>query len=181
MASTATIFLVREPFGLGLAIGDHEHSKSVDVAPARTNSGDQIPDGMRRIDPCVEVAACRSKEKANAFACSCGDIRVPEIVQFICPKIVGHEEVESRFIGAKRIARNAEFCVADLAAPVANGWCLADPGFRDVLHDHFRKNELIRRKWAFAVLHALGDYGLQIGTKVAVKIIEAHVNPVQIL
>ena len=93
---------------------------------------------------------------------------------------MGHEEVESRFIGAERIPRNAEFRVADLAAPVANGWCLADPGFCDMLHDHFRKNELIRRKWAFAGLYALGDDGLQIGTKVAVKIVEAHVNPVQI-
>ncbi|ADO41855.1 hypothetical protein EIO_0696 [Ketogulonicigenium vulgare Y25] len=172
--------LVREPFGLGLAIGDDEHTKSVNVAPARTNGCDQVPDRMGRIDLCVEVAACRTKEKANAFACSCGGIRVPEIVQFLSPEIVGHEQVESRFIGAERIARNAKFCVADLAAPVANGWGLADPGFCDMLHDHFRKDELIRRKGAFASLYALGDDGLQVGTKVAVKFFKAHVSQVQI-
>src|SRR6056297_2235711 len=53
--------LVREPLCLGLAIGDHEYTEPVDLAPARTNGGDQIPDRMRRVDPCIEIAAGRSK------------------------------------------------------------------------------------------------------------------------
>src|SRR5690606_8132354 len=125
------------------------------------------------------VAACCPKEKANAFTCGRGGIRVPEIVQLLGPKIVGHEEVESRFIRTERITRNTEFRVADLAAPMANGWGLADPGFCDMLHDYFRKNELFRRKGPFASLHAFGDDGLQVGSKVAVKLFEAHVIPVQ--
>ena len=135
---------------------------------------------MGRINPCVEVATGRTKEKANAFACSGGRIRVLEFVQLVGPEIVGHKEVERCFIRTERITSNAEFGVSELAAPVANGWCLTDPCFCDMLHNHFGKDELIRREWTFASLDALGDDGLQVGPKVAVKFFEAHVIPVQI-
>ena len=90
--------LVREPLGLGSPVCDHEHPESIDVVPSGTDGCNEVPDRVGRINFRVELATSSAKEKTHAFTGGSRSIRVAQIVQFIRPEIVGHEQVECRFI-----------------------------------------------------------------------------------